>query len=173
MKTENIHIVEIMGITALVLSLVFVGYELRLSRAIARSEAFVMLTDITIALRDLQTAHTDVWLRGCIGEELSEIDKAIFAKVFQAFETLLFGSWQRANIGITGAPPEIFSRKLALNRYRFAGIDAMWIEMHSAETTDLIYDPNSDAWTLAVEEDYRDIINSNAEKNLDVAFCGQ
>ena len=163
---------EIVAVTSVVFSLIFVGYELRLSRSIAQNEGFVTSAELAESVFSLQATHADVWQRGCLGEELSVQDGVIFLKVFRAVVDRRFASWARANIGITRGNPAFFAYGTALDRYRFPGFNEMWVNDISSRNIEFDYQTSLDGWGQAVEEFYLEFTDSNAEKNVGVAFCG-
>jgi hypothetical protein len=66
---------ELLGIVAIVASLVFVGMELRQSRAIAISEGNLANAEIQIERNNAINEHSIVWIRGNSGEPLAEKDR--------------------------------------------------------------------------------------------------
>ena len=69
---------ELLGIVAIVASLVFVGMELRQSRAIAISEGNLANAEIQIERNNAINEHSIVWIRGNSGEPLAENEAVIF-----------------------------------------------------------------------------------------------
>ena len=114
--------IEFIGITAVVVSLAFVIYELRLSRSIARSEGFNQINELNQGLSEMIASHPDVWHRGCLGEELTPEESIIFSKLAQARVVHGFTQWGRAQAGISTNIPEAIAYSLALNIYLFPGL---------------------------------------------------
>jgi len=82
MKPENWKgAAELVGIGAIVASLIFVGLELRQSRVIALSEIRVMNEANVIAVNDAFIEDADIWTRGNSGEELTAADQEIFNRL--------------------------------------------------------------------------------------------
>jgi len=79
MKSMNWRdVVELIGISAIVASLIFVGLEMRQARDIALSElAIGYMAASDDGRRDIN-AHADIWARGSNGEDLSVADAIIF-----------------------------------------------------------------------------------------------
>jgi hypothetical protein len=69
---------EAIGLIAIVASLVFVGMELRQSRAIAISEGNLANAQIQIERNNAISEYSIVWTKGNSGESLAEPDAAIF-----------------------------------------------------------------------------------------------
>lgn len=77
-KTSWKEFAELIGIAAIVASLIFVGVELRQSREIAMNEiGFVALASY-FDTRDTENDHAEVWTKGNLGEELDRYEMAIY-----------------------------------------------------------------------------------------------
>jgi len=172
MKIEGKQFIEIVGLSAVILSLMFVGYELRLSRDIARLEGLGTAGQFQVDVYDSIAQHADIWRRGCEGDALSPEEKAVFANVYGQVEIRSFITYQRASTGITNASPEPFVRTFALSVYRFPGFRSMWEEFALARTIDL--DPESHSgWWRRVEQLVNEFEEMNVPKSVDAAFCGR
>jgi len=172
MKIDTKHLIEIIGISGLIASLLFVGYELRLSRSIAQNEGFAVISELSTAIMSLQAEYADIWQRGCLDEELTTEERVIFARIFQATTFRGFTLWARANIGLMGAPPEQFARIIALDRHRFEGYNKMWNENRTTRRPDLSSTITDNSWGAAVESIYDDLKRNDEVKSIDVAWCG-
>jgi hypothetical protein len=69
---------EAIGLIAIVASLVFVGIELRQSRAIAISEGNLANAQIQIERNNAISEYSIVWIKGNSGEPLTENEAVIF-----------------------------------------------------------------------------------------------
>ena len=166
-------IVELVGIAAIVASLIFVGLEIQQSREIARLEWTGILTEEQIALDSLLAGDAEVWRNGCEGAELSAVEQTVFARQFSSFHHFAFARWVRANGGLTGANPRFVSKEYAKNIHRFAGFRAMWgswqstrIDVEAPLVDGILGFPEEvESWlpVLAQEEPQPDI---------DASFCG-
>ncbi len=164
---------ELIGIVAVVASLIFVGMEIRQSQDIARTEWTGIHTDEQIALEALIADHIEVWRRGCAGAALSDTEMAEYARLFSAFYHVAFERWIRANIGITGANPAFVSKEYAKNVHRFPGFRAMWTIWKSSRVSSadptlpgiLGFPEEVDGWLSVLEEE-----EPNPE--FDVMLCG-
>lgn len=67
-------VAELLGIVAIVASLVFVGLQIRQDRAIAEAQVFAEQDAVVIEMANLISANRDLWLRGLRGDELSAAD---------------------------------------------------------------------------------------------------
>ncbi|RLC55108.1 MAG: hypothetical protein DRI30_08110 [Chloroflexi bacterium] len=88
-KTDWKDIAELVGIAAIVASLIFVGLQMKQAQDIAYSELDVSLLAIQAEATNLISANSDVWVRGNAGEELSPAETAVFSNLV----ALLNGRW--------------------------------------------------------------------------------
>jgi hypothetical protein len=95
-------IAELIGIAAIVGSLIFVGLEIQQSREIARLEWTGVLAAEQIALDSLLASEAEVWRKGCDGSDLSPAEQVVFVRQFSSFHHFAFARWIRGNVGLTG-----------------------------------------------------------------------
>ena len=69
--------IEGAGIFALILGLLFVGYEIRQSRDLSLSERFISVIEVEVVIRATIADNASLWRRGCIGEELSDDEQEL------------------------------------------------------------------------------------------------
>ena len=86
---------ELIGIAAIVISLIFVGIQLQLERAVSVVEARAGLTDRVIYLTEIINDSDDVWKRGLDDEELSPIEEIQFLGMYGAVRSHIFTQWVR------------------------------------------------------------------------------
>lgn len=67
-------IAELVGISAIVASLVFVGMQLEQSQRLAFADSVLAMGANGIEERSLQAEHIDIWLKGNAGDELNAND---------------------------------------------------------------------------------------------------
>ncbi len=72
------ELAELLAIVAIVASLVFVGVELRQSRAISISEGNLANAEIQIERNNAINEHSIIWVRGNSGEPLADNELVIF-----------------------------------------------------------------------------------------------
>ncbi len=71
---------ELIGIAAIVASLIFVGLQMRQAEVIARGEMNASFLANRIEMHTAIIEHPDIWERGNKGEELEEDEAAIFSR---------------------------------------------------------------------------------------------
>lgn len=72
-------VAEIIGVVAIVASLVFVGAQLRQTQDIAVAEGYSMLFATRIEVANSIKDHVEIWQKGAAGEALNEEEAAVFA----------------------------------------------------------------------------------------------
>lgn len=99
---------ELIGIAAIVASLVFVGFQLRQDQHIAQAQVFSDYGESHTAWVELVTTNADVWVRGLNADELSNTEAA-------QFDAMAVGYWvqQRSkylrSIRLAGRPDFIIT----------------------------------------------------------------
>jgi hypothetical protein len=75
------EVAELLGMVAIVASLIFVGLQLRQSQRIALAEMEVANSSASIELASLLSDHAEVWVRGIAGDELEGSDAEVFKSI--------------------------------------------------------------------------------------------
>ena len=166
-------IAELIGIAAIVASLVFVGQEIQQSREIARLEWTGVLTAEQIALDSLLGSEAEIWRKGCAGSELSPSEQTVFIRQFSSFHHFAFARWVRANVGVTGANPRFVSKEYAKNIHRFPGFRQTWdlwkssrVEADAPMEGGILGFPEQvDSWIPVLE-------GEEPTPSIDISFCG-
>jgi hypothetical protein len=111
---------QVVGIFAVVASLIFVGFQMKQTHEIALAESLVNVSAIGIEERGLIAAHADTWQKACLGEQLTAQERVIVANIFFNYLQSSFNSWIRireTGIGGTGAQYYIDSNAANIHRY--------------------------------------------------------
>ncbi len=90
MKKDWRTIAELAGIAALMVSLIFVGLQIRQDHRLARAQNAADFDDTMIEYARVINANREVWVRGLEGAELSLADQV-------TFEVVAFAVWQKFN----------------------------------------------------------------------------
>jgi hypothetical protein len=78
-------IAELIGMIAIVLSLLFVGLQLKQSQQLAVEEGVSYSNDRQNAIRGLMVANAEIWHKACAGEPLDPASRIIAAKIYGAW----------------------------------------------------------------------------------------
>jgi len=111
-------IAELVGIAAIVGSLVFVGMQMKQSQQLAFAESVQMMRANAIEQGALEAQHIDVWIRGNSGEELDDKDLEIYRILFTQIQNQWFFNWlalDSIGTGYQGVGPISFARYLQRN----------------------------------------------------------
>jgi hypothetical protein len=102
-KTNWKDTAELIGIAAIVASLVFVGIQMKQSQDIAIGDGFISVMFANIEINDQLNEHADIWIRGSAGEELTETEGFIFNNLVNNLnEKAFFASGQFDRLGRRG-----------------------------------------------------------------------
>lgn len=117
-KSDWKPIAELVGIAAIVASLIYVGLEVRQSRQIAIMDQLGVVRQLVGDHNNLIIDNSDVWYRGCNGEELTESERVKFARLVDDYRELVFILYGRGNIGLyRGSSRFIDNYAANLHRY--------------------------------------------------------
>ena len=72
---------ELLGLAAVVVSLVFVGLELRQSQDVAEAEMAASNLGNATEIRNARIANAEIWTKGNSNEELTPLEKEIYAQL--------------------------------------------------------------------------------------------
>jgi len=112
---------ELVGIAAIILSLVFVGIQLRLERDVSLVEARSGLTERVIYLTEVINNEDDVWTRGLDNEKLTPVEEMKFLSLYNAVRSHIFTQWIRWS-SIGPIDPDYATEALAFALYSHPGL---------------------------------------------------
>jgi len=117
---------EVVGIAAIVASLIFVGLQLRQSQDIALSELGASLHASRIELDNAISGHADIWARGNAGDELDRADTVVYRRLIHSTHWSYWQIWrQNFRFGQT-TPNAIAVADFASFLYRNPGARQAW-----------------------------------------------
>ena len=124
-KSNWKDIAELVGIAAIVVSLVFVGLQLRQEQNIALAQIFADHDDTKIEWARLVAENNDVWVRGLKGEDLSENEMAVYNSLAAAYFHMENDRYRRATL-ISRIEPVAITRDFAHVIHSYPGLEAAW-----------------------------------------------
>ncbi len=144
---------ELVGIGAIVASLVFVGLQMRQEQEIAIVETYGALSEATIDLTIVVGENMGVWQKGLKGEDLSLTEQGVFISLLASVENhyqRMFIRWSRLGPG----DPEGIASEFAYALYLFPGMrdayevnNAFDLAKHSARG----FDDQLNPWEQAID----------------------
>ena len=127
-------IAELIGIAAIVGSLIFVGQQLRLDRTIAQSENSLQYVDTQVSLSQLIAENAQVWLAGLSGQELAELDALIFRQIAYAVEQKYNSRYLRSVGGLRSGSEGKVAVEFAQDLYAHPGLRRFVLNKWSGES---------------------------------------
>lgn len=102
---------------AIVVSLIFVGFQLQQDRNIAESELLAFDQELELAFAQLVQEDADIWRKGLAGEQLAEDEEVVFDLMASTFFRMNANSYRRGlvlngdtiNIGSTVEGPRSYA----------------------------------------------------------------
>ena len=120
-------IAELIGITAIVASLIFVGLQMKQAQEIGNAERRMMRVANEIEVQNAINEHVDIWVTGLSGQELSETETVIFVNLVltkSSYHQHLSRAAQ--NLGADyGEQAQV--REMALFLYANSAARAVWV----------------------------------------------
>jgi hypothetical protein len=113
---------QVIGIFAVVASLIFVGQQLRLDRQIARSDGWLQFEETQILMSDLIGQNSELWIKGLDGEELTPAERLRFDAIVSSVRARFASRFERSSMGVRGSPAELEPQKFAQEMYLHAGL---------------------------------------------------
>jgi len=117
---------ELIGIAAIVGSLIFVGLQMRQDQEIALNERSYTSLDGRLELNLSIVDHADIWTKGNAGESLDEVETAIFSKFVENQHWISWNSWRSARrFGLT-LPEQLAIAEFAAYLHENPGAYGAW-----------------------------------------------
>ena len=130
MKTTDWKtIVEFVGISAIIASLVFVGYQLRQEHSIAKSAVWSERNLIRAELASLVSDHNEIWVKGLNGDQLTDAEYAQFSSIANLLIYKQSVHYQQRNIGISPGAPEVLALHLIDMLETYPGLKSYWTKL--------------------------------------------
>ena len=175
MNSKKLHDwLQIVGIAAVVGSLMFVGLQLKQSDDIALAGVFESSAARGIELRSLFAEHADTWQKACLGEELNASEKVIAGNIYFAYLQGNFNTWMRyQETGFGGADPVFLIDAYAANIHRYPGFRQMAVSWNEwAELGARFDDDIAKEYGAAVRQRVSELEELEPEPVADVMWCG-
>jgi len=109
------EIAELIGIVAIVASLIFVGLQMKQSQEIARADRFEQRIANVIEMRNTINEYANIWAKGNSGDELSEIDSIVYRNLLANKEDFHYFSGRAAEN--LGNQPGVQANKIQFARF--------------------------------------------------------
>jgi hypothetical protein len=176
MDSEKLHDwLQIVGLAAVVGSLIFVGLQVKQEDDIAFAEVAESTSTRGIQQRALVADHADTWQKACLGSELTAAEKVIAGNIYTNYIQGNYNTWER--LELTGIGESFSNRFLtdsfAANIHRYPGFARMarssseWDELGVRRDAVLV-----ERYVLALFERLAELKQLEPNPNADVMWCG-
>ena len=157
---------QVVGLFGVIVSLIFVGLQLKQDRQFAQAEGITAAAESSKYWAELLTSNADVWTKGIAGDHLSDVEKQKFSALADAFFLRWQSAWMRAIQLNLGHPEESrFAQEAALFIYFNPGLQKYWAQR--AQRVELLSQGDSNIltrnWVAAVDEQL-ELINSELDE---------
>ena len=166
---------ELIGIFGVLLSLLFVGYQLRQDKELGMSEVVGSWTSRRNDLLQAIAENADTWRRACLGEELTKTEEMIARGIWSQYGTHQFSTWIMSQQGALRNDRSFYlaANNIALHLVSFPALQQM-------DSQNPLWKADIDAPTPEWVAGFGVIINDrlealkslNAGQLLDVSQCG-
>ena len=149
---------ELIGIAAIVGSLIFVGLQLAQTQKIAFAETDLSLLSSKIEIRNGINDYAGIWVRGSSGDDLDPAEAAIFSNLVVNFNDFAFLDSRRATLIGEVELAEAIRHDFAAFFYQNPGARRVWSarEENLIKYRDLL-NPDGDNfsfWRDAIQADF-------------------
>jgi hypothetical protein len=142
------EIAELVGIAAIVASLIFVGLEMRQSQKIALAEVEASFVSASVEIESLISSNSKVWTRGIADEELDDSDAAIFESILVALSNRNWSLQHQMRLLDKHENADASVHEFAAYLYRRPGLRRAWAEREATLKTDReLLTPWTDSFT--------------------------
>jgi len=118
---------QVVGIFAVVASLIFVGLQMQQDRVLATVEALSSRSDTILELTDMISTNRELWVSALNGDELSEADQATFQAMAESVESYFVSLWVRfRKIGGQGGTSQDPVANYSFALYSHKGLRQVW-----------------------------------------------
>lgn len=175
MDSSKLHDwLQIVGLVAVVGSLIFVGLQLKQAEDIALAEAVESTATRGIELRALIASHTDTWQKACRGQELNKSEKLIAANIYFSYLQSNFNTWVRyETTGIGGINSRYLIDAYAANLHRYPGFRQIALSFADWSEVAVRWDDRLvDEYRSAVRQRVAELEQAEPNPAADVMWCG-
>lgn len=131
------NIAELIGIAALIASLLFVGLQLQQDREIATAQLFADYDNTILEWGGLVSDNSGAWIRGLKGKDLDETETVTFYTLGGTFFFKEAGRYVRART-LLSYSPSLVVNYVAQTIFKYPALESVWrqqpfVLQHEAE----------------------------------------
>ena len=125
-KSDWKNTAELIGVIAIVGSLLFVGFQLAQDRRIAQAELTIEYEMKQTELSSLISQNSELWEKGLSGEELTSAEEVVFEAIVHAVMVKYDAMYDRAETQLGTRPADGIPRQFAMHIYSHPGFRRVW-----------------------------------------------
>jgi len=165
---------QLVGMAAVVASLIFVGLQIRQSDEIAMVELLDNAAIRNFELSTLRDNHADVWHKACSGDELSPSEKIIASNIYFSYLQNNWNAWIRVSVtGYGPAQPSYMTDTVAANLHRYPGLRKIAESYQHWRTNNSTLDAvNTPIYQDAILSRLAELERLEPNPEYDVMWCG-
>jgi hypothetical protein len=174
------EIAELIGIAAIVASLIFVGVQFRQSEQIGISDVVANRNDRQNALRLQIIENADIWHRACIGESLESDERHVAAAIYDTYTGNILSAWLNSRAGLinSDALQRLIIEDAAIQLWAFPGLRelrdsrAARNQFRSSTSQAVQRDSRVAGLYEGIQRRLSELHDSGMRPDVDVALCG-
>jgi len=165
---------QLVGMAAVVFSLVFVGLQIRQSDEIALVELTDNAAVRLLELHTLRASHADVWQKACLGGDLSSAERVIASSIYFSYLQNNWNSWLRKTVtGYGLGQANYLTDTVAANIHRYPGLKKIALSYSSWRTNNSEFDDvYAPMYQEAILSRLAELKELELNPEYDVMWCG-
>ena len=168
-------VAELIGMTAIVLSLLFVGLQIRQSQQLATEERINNSNERQNAIRELISANPDVWEKACLGEPLESVERILAAKMFDAWLDHVVGEYELRTYGVRQSDDarKKVVEEIAAQLWRYPGLSELSASRSDWQSSAVETQSGSGELGRLIRARIKELESSGIKREGDIAWCGR
>ena len=168
-------IAELVGITAIVLSLLFVGFQIRQSQQLAMEEQINNANERQNAIRELIFAYPEIWHKACTGEPLDPVSRVIAAKIFDSWIDHVAGEYTLRASGVrqSEASRQKIVEEIAAQYWLYPGLEELGNSRLDWHQGAVVTNPSRLGLGILIRERLDELRSNGIKPKGDTAWCGR
>jgi hypothetical protein len=164
---------QLVGIFALVASLIFVGLQLKQTQEVAVTETTNGYIEQSLNLKGLLIDNADVWKKACAGDELSPEDQIKASQLYRAVAEFNYFTWIGATRGVFQGDGVSQINRFAAHLHRYPGFRKMAESENSWATEGETFDnENVRYFRASVFARLAELESIDSGRDADPSKCG-
>jgi hypothetical protein len=169
-------VAELVGIVAIIASLIFVGIQLRQDQQAASSDYVSNYSDRAGLLSELIANNSMVWSKACAGDELTVEEREVASQIYVRYYMHSYLTWLLYRAGLNQVEDDTPAEWFADSVWRYPGFRSMHQE-HIAKSNELplvdgIFDARFEQFNRTVDALAQRKSSVPPESDSHLSVCG-